>query len=329
VESFNHLFIVTHTDLDGAGAAAAALRITGRRVDESTIVFAEPYNLDRKLEELKSLVSPGDLVVVADLGVNSQIFDSVVNAVREITGQGAKLEWYDHHVWSEDEMAALREAGSLVVVDRSTCATGVVARHMAKLRGVTDEFLSELEAAVCAADLWRWDHHMAPKLFRVAGDRGDEEWKKRLIEKLASGVIWDEELESKLEEYVNEELRGFNAVLSTVYVGEARGYRIAVAYKKAKGPPGSSIIGASLLSRYDSDIAAIVRGDGGLSLRSRSVNVQVIAKALGGGGHPAAAGAKISLPLPIRLLGILYPKLISWYTFRVIAGALGGVAGSG
>ncbi len=321
MDSFNHLFIVTHTDLDGAGAAAAALRITGRRVDESTIVFAEPYNLNRKLGELVDHVSQGDLVVVADLGVNAQAFPGIVEAVKGITRAGARLEWYDHHVWGDDEVSALREAGALIVVDRSTCATGVVARHMAGLRGVRDEFLSELEAAVCAADLWRWDHHMAPKLFRVAGDRGDDEWKLRLIEKLASGVLWDEELEAKLEEYVNEELNGFNDVLSTVYVGSAGGLRIAVAYKRLRGPPGSSIIGASLISRYDSDVAGIVRSDGGLSLRSRRVNVQVVAKALGGGGHPAAAGAKIGVPLPVRLLGLVYPRIVSWYAFRVIARA--------
>lgn len=322
MESFNHLFIVTHTDLDGAGAAAAALRITGRKVDEATIVFAEPYNLDRKLGELVDHVSQGDLTVIADLGVNKQVFNGIVDSVRKIAEAGARVEWYDHHVWSDEEVAALREAGALVVVDRSTCATGVVARHMARFRGVNDEFLTELEAAVCAADLWRWDHHMAPKLFRVAGDRGDEEWKRKLIEKLASGVLWDEELEAKLEEYVNEELSGFNKVLSTVYVGRVDGYTVAVAYKRVKGPPGSSMIGASLLSRYDSDVAGIVRGDGGLSLRSRRVNVQVIAKLLGGGGHPAAAGAKIGIPLPIRLLGLVYPRAVSWYAFRVIAGAL-------
>lgn len=322
MERINHLFIVTHTDLDGAGAAAAALRITGRKIDESTIVFAEPYNLDRKMGELKEIVSQGDMVVVADLGINANSFNGILDAVKYLSSTGARIEWYDHHVWSDDEINAVREAGALVIVDRSTCATGVVARHMSQLRGVKDEFLSELEAAVCAADLWRWDHHMAPKLFRVAGDRNDEEWKLKLIEKLSSGVLWDDELEEKLEQYVNEELRGFNDVLSTVYVGEADGYRIAVAYKRTRGPPGSSMIGASLLFRYNSDVAGIVRRDGGLSLRSRRVNVQEVAKALGGGGHPAAAGAKINVPLLVKLASILYPKAMSWYAYKVIAGAL-------
>lgn len=72
------------------------------------------------------------------------------------------------------------------------------------------------------------------------------------------------------------------------------------------------------MGRYNSDIAVIIRGNGAISLRSRSVNVQRVASMLGGGGHPRASGAKINLPLWIKLVSRLYPKIVSWHVARVV-----------
>jgi oligoribonuclease NrnB/cAMP/cGMP phosphodiesterase (DHH superfamily) len=329
-KSFNHLFIITHTDLDGVGAAAVALRLLERGEGEATILFAEPYNIDRVLEENLDSMDRGDLLVISDLGANRDALPRALESLSELSRRGVSIEWFDHHVWSPEDLEAVEKAGVRIVVDRSTCATGVVARYlMGPKRFEEDRFLSELEAVVCSADLWRWDHPLSPKLFRVVGERhGGEDWKRRLALKMASGILWDDEMESKLEEYVNLELEGYTRVLATVYVSRGGGARLAVAYKASRGPPSSSTIGALLLSRYAADVAAIVRSDGGLSLRSRKFNVQLLASKLGGGGHPKAAGAKIEIPLLVRLAGRLYPKIVSYYAFRVLSRALEELGGA-
>jgi oligoribonuclease NrnB/cAMP/cGMP phosphodiesterase (DHH superfamily) len=76
------------------------------------------------------------------------------------------------------------------------------------------------------------------------------------------------------------------------------------------------------MSRFGADVAVIVRSNGAASLRSRSVDVSVVARRLGGGGHPRAAGARIKLPLIVRLLAKLYPKVASAYVAGVVARAL-------
>ena len=310
MEGFNHLYIITHTDLDGVGSAAAALIASGRSPGEATIIYAEPYNVDEALGEIAEHAGSGDIVVVADLGPNRDSFPGAVEAVRRIAASGARVEWYDHHVWDEQEKAQLESAGAVLHVDTSTCATGVVARYMPAERGAEpDPFLWELEAAVCAADLWRWDHPLAPKLFRVADRRGEEgrdEWKDRLVAKFAGKTLWDEELEAALQEYVQRELENYNAILATVHVTPPPCI-VAAAFKR-RGPPSNSIVAASLLSRYSADIAVIVRDNGGVSLRSRSVDVREVAKLLGGGGHPRAAGARIRIGLATRVLATLLGK---------------------
>ena len=314
-----HVIIVTHTDLDGTGSAAAYIRAAGLEKGEYTIIFAEPYNLDEVLASLEGNVERGDRVVIADLGPNKNNFEPIRNIVANFHSTGISIEWYDHHVWSREEAESLRAAGARVYIDTSTCATGVVATYASRLyrkdAGI-DSFTEKLVSAVCAADLWRWDDPMAPKLFRVVGERSDDEWKMKLIEKFASGTLWDSELEERLEEYVNLELTGFDRVMRTVHV-IGNGCRVAGAFKE-NGPPSNSFIGAMLLSRFHSDIAVILRPNGAVSLRSRDVDVQKVARALGGGGHPRASGAKIRIPLLWRIAGLLSKRILSRYAASLV-----------
>ncbi len=315
-----HVYIVTHTDLDGVGSAAAILRIMGLVDGGATIIYAEPYNVDEKLGSLSDHVGKGDRLVISDLGPNRDSFKQAIAHLKTIAGRGVEVEWYDHHIWDPVEEEAMRSAGARLFVDRSTCATGVVVRHATRIHGVNeDQVLRDLEAIVCAADLWRWDHPLAPKLVRVVGWNGDEdrdEWRNRIAYKLASGVFWDGELEERLQSYIDEELSGYASIMRTIYVKDGK-CRVAAAYKP-RSPPASSYVGGMLQSRYQADVAVIIRPNGALSLRSKRVDVQVIARALGGGGHPRASGAKVHLPLWARILQLLYPKAYSRYAAGLV-----------
>ncbi len=316
-----HLYIVTHTDLDGVGSAAAAVAVFGRRSGEYTVLYAEPYNVHEKIAEIAEYMEKGDILVIADLGPNRDSFPHAVKAIEGLAGKGVRVYWFDHHVWDPAEAEAVEKAGARLILDRTTCATGVVARYAPSILGVEKPpFFEELEKAVCAADLWRWDHHLAPKLYRVAEARGEgvrpEDWRNRLVAKFSEGTLWDEEMESRLEDYVNRELANYNSILKTVVVVDGA-CRVAAAYKE-RGPPANSFVAASLLARHDADIAVIVRENGGMSLRSRRVNVREVAVRLGGGGHPVAAGAKIKIPITVRLAAKLSKKMLSRHAARVV-----------
>lgn len=312
-----HMFVVTHTDLDGVASAAVYLRIAGVKPSDATVLYAEPYNLDEVLESYVDYMDSGDTLAIMDLGVNTSVFDRVLSIIRGLRERGVEVEWYDHHVWGE-EADKLRSLGVKLFVDRSTCATGVVARYSSKLRGVElDDYVEELVSAVCAADLWRWTHHLAPKLFRVLGRRDEDEWRSKLLEKFYSGTLWDDEMNERLEDYVNNELRGYSRLLKSVQVIGDGGCRVAAVYKK-EGPPSNSMIGATLLYRFQADIAVVARENGALSLRSRSVDVQKVAALLGGGGHPRAAGARVRLPVYVRLLRVLWPTFYSRYVASTV-----------
>jgi oligoribonuclease NrnB/cAMP/cGMP phosphodiesterase (DHH superfamily) len=315
------LIIITHTDLDGVGSAAAYLRIVKRDLNEATVLFSEPYELHETLGALKENVDNGGTIAIMDLGPNRENSSIVITLLSELRRKGVNIEWYDHHIWDET-LEKIRSLGVKIFVDRSTCATGVVIKYASRLHNVeVNDFLKELERAVCAADLWIWDHPLAPKLFRVVGsEKGEDsdEWRLTIIKKFLEGKLWDEELEGKLESYVNKELKGYEKALRTLYLKNIKGLRLATVLKP-RGPPSNSLIGALIMSRFDADVAIIARENGAISLRSKKVDVQRIASLLGGGGHPRASGAKIKLPFLVKLISTFYPKVIPIYVTNRIA----------
>ena len=324
------LVVVTHTDLDGVASAAVYLRIAGAEPGvDADVVMTEPYRLHRVLANLGEAVR----VAVMDLGPNASTFDETLRAVRGLVASGTVFEWYDHHRWDEEWIARLREAGANVFVDTSTCAAGVVARYASKVYEVeVDEFVERLVSATCAADLWRWDDPLAARLYRVVdrykGARGDE-WKRKLIRGFYEGSLWWPDLDEALEEYLRLEFTGFRKALENTMIRETAGCRI-VYVLKPRGPPNASILGNSLLSRYNADVAVIVRKRGrGMSLRSRSVNVRELAYALGGGGHPRAAGAPLEMPLLYRVASLFLPRLRLRYAAKRVEEALRRLGGCG
>lgn len=296
--------VVGHGDLDGVGAAALLVRGLGLGLGGVRLVFCEPHRVD---ECFRSVLRSGGVVGVGvvDLGLNDSVFRGVVEGYRR-WGGGVRVYWFDHHVWEDEWISGLRGLGFEVVVDRSTCATGVVAGYF----GLDDDFSRRLVSSVCSVDLWRWDDPLSPFLFRLTDAWSSEEGLRRVFEAFVKGVLWRDEWSRVVSEYVDEELRGYDRIKRYLRVVDVGGCRIVVAVKYWDGPPHRNFLAQYLLSRYGADIAVIPVVGRGISLRSREVDVRRIAVRLGGGGHPRASGAPIPAGFVRRLLARIYPRLI-------------------
>ncbi|MEB3772798.1 MAG: DHHA1 domain-containing protein [Desulfurococcales archaeon] len=308
------LYIFTHTDLDGVGSAAVYLVLNGKKPQDPDVLvtYVEPYNIHEKLEPFIQYLEDEDKIVISDIGINTKIYGELVKTLENAVGKVAAIEWYDHHRWDKEWVENLTELGIKLHVDTGTCATGVVYKYAPKGSDLTAEarnMLDDLVNAVCAADLWLWNHHLAPKLFRIVtlnGSQGDER-RNLVLKKLSELNLWDEELEELLKEYVNIELKNYSRIDKRI-VRSCRNNCCVASTIKVRGPPTNSFVGSYILSRTNADIACIVKENGSISLRSKKVNVQRIAYNLGGGGHPKAAGAKVELSFLDRLLLKVYTR---------------------
>jgi len=306
-EQESEVVIVTHTDLDGLSSAALILKYVGCA---TRFYFAQPHQLHAVLNK----VSNKACVYIADLGANASTLPKVVKQLNRIISSGGRVMWFDHHVWDEEWINVIRNTGTDLYVDRSTCASGVVAKHL----GLRGEDVDALVRAACSIDLWKFDYWLGNFLARYAGFRGGYDWKKHVVMKLRefNGAL-DNEIREVVERAVSKELRVFSKAISKAVLTEVGNVRI-VAYFKGSEEHLTSYVANILLSRFQSDIAVIVRY-GSVSLRSRTFNVREIAKALGGGGHPQAAGAPLKPPFYIRFLSLLGIKRfhLNWCIKRI------------
>ncbi len=303
----SEVVVITHTDLDGLSSAALILKYIGN-VDR--FYFAQPHQLYAVLNKVPN----SSQVFITDIGVNGPTLPKVIKQLERIISSGGSVKWFDHHVWDDEWIGKIKEVGVELYIDRSTCATGVVAKYL----GLKGEDVETLVKATCSIDLWRFDHWLGNFLARYAGYKGGYEWKRYVVMKLSSfsGEL-DDEIKEVVEKAVSRELKIFSKALEKAVLTKVGNVKL-VAYFKGNEEHLTSYIANVLLSRFQADIAVIIRY-GSVSFRSRTYNVRELAKALGGGGHPLAAGAPLKPPFYIRLLTLLGIRRfhINWCIKRI------------
>ncbi len=282
--------IVTHTDLDGIVSATLIAKYLG---GYDRLYFAQPHQLWGVLCKVPSRSE----LYISDLGMNEPTLDKVVNELKRILKAGGLITWFDHHVWDEKWITKLRELGVKLYVDRSTCAAGVVIKYL----NIEDPKMKELADAACSLDLWKFNHWLGNYLARVVGYKGGSKWKEYIVNEL---MKFNGELPSEflgiVEEVISRELKILSKALSKAGTVTSNGIKV-VYYYKGNEEHLTSYIANILLSRYSADLAIICRR-GSISLRSKKLDVRELAKALGGGGHPRAAGAPLRVSLITKLL---------------------------
>ncbi|MCX8208851.1 MAG: DHHA1 domain-containing protein [Sulfolobales archaeon] len=301
--------VVTHTDLDGVASAAIITRAFGS-VDR--YVFIQPQALPRALSSINC--SSGCEIYISDLSPNGESVSSLLKNLRRLAGSGARIWWFDHHVWDSTWIKEVLGIGVRLVQDMSTCSAGLVYRELSS----GDTVSERLSRAACSLDLWVFDDWLGNFLARYVGYSKSENWRRKVTAKLSSGSLLDRGIAEVVEDSVDRELKILSEALRKCGISDICGIKTVHYYKSVRDHV-TSYIAALLMARYGADMAVICRR-GSVSLRSRgSIDVREIAKKLGGGGHRYASGFSVRPPLVYRvllLLGISSPY-VRWCLSRI------------
>lgn len=299
-------YAIVHNDFDGTASAAVYARAVGSL--PKTVFFTEPNKLHTLLRslELRGVYN----IMIADLGINANTFNDIVKELRRLINQGAKIEWFDHHVWKDEWKEELKKIGVNLYHDTSTCGAGVIYKY----KNPNDNFSRKLASADCSVDIWLHDDPMGEKLRRIVENNKDYSWKNELIKTFFNGILWNNAFDKILEETMSKELEGYKKVMKSYRLLEINGYKVIIAVRW-KGPPDISYASQFLMTRTGASVFVSANGKS-ISFRSREIDVRQFAVRLGGGGHPLAAGAQLKVPLLYKFLnkiGIKSPML-NWVT---------------
>jgi len=274
---------LTHNDLDAVGSDAIHRRVYG----EVFTIWSSVGKFLGNLDAVAGSPGRGDLLSISDVGYQKGIEQRLAKA----RSNGWRIEWRDHHRWKDEESRAVDAKTSLLHIDVSTCATGIVARDLAP----GDEVAGEIARVVCDYDLWRHQDPRSKMLGQVVMQKGFREYVR---DNLVRGVIIDAKIEGEYERIVQEMERDIGMSLRhTTIIADGR-YRIAFA--PLYGYPSETA--HTIRDELGTDIEVVVSKNGRISIRSVPPVSHLIAREFSGGGHPHAAGGTFSFTLLDRLL---------------------------
>jgi oligoribonuclease NrnB/cAMP/cGMP phosphodiesterase (DHH superfamily) len=260
-----------HNDPDGQCSAAVVRRALGPDVLLFSLEIGDPLPWEE--------IDAADLVVIVD-------YSLALEDMQRIRAN-ASLVWIDHHVTALDRLGeAMADIPGQRRVDEAGCV-------LTWLSFFPDQPVPKAVVYIGDRDIWRHAHSetrpFGEGFYQMDGDpSNDDLWHPLLDDdpELVAGLISDGEklYEARLHE-IHQTIEGYG------YEVEFEGHRTLAVNDRGTGDMGEAIrqAGYEIAYCYVETVRSGQRQTF-VTLYSADVDVSVIAKKYGGGGHRGAAG---------------------------------------
>jgi len=270
---------VVDPDADGLACVAILRDVLG----EVAFVPASPHDLAEGIERAAEFGADGGDVYICDLAPDEP--DTIEGPLEQLLDAADSVTWYDHHQWTKEAMEAVRAAGVDLVVGDSDeeCTADVAARS---LEGELSPHLEELAAVTRDHDLWIKEDDRSDDLADLSQWKDPEEYLEVIED---HGVDFPEAVQEFLAEKRVEKEDRIERAVSRAELREIRDWTVGITYGRC-----SQNEVAEALREQGADAAVIVKPAGSASIRGSEdfERAHEVARQVGGGGHPKAAGCK-------------------------------------
>ncbi len=283
------VLVVSHGNcLDGVTSAVIAQRVLGP--DRVGVAYAQPDRMLDTLRFFSRFDGNGRTFMVADLSLNPDQYDGIVNACRAMAEKGWRLEWRDHHhkQWEGLDLDRLRRHVNVLTVNDDGTESGASLQQKALAEG--DDLLAALADKVRDRDCWINEDPDGATLEMAMSRMGARGFAKHLLttkepvdDSVRKAAAEQERIQQRAGDKILRHARHFTA---------PNGRKIAVAYGWLP-----KNVGLHRLIEEGADVAINVRPNARMSIRSRKgCDVShLIARRFSGGGHPNASGGNLQL----------------------------------
>ena len=298
----NPLVHLTHNDLDAVGGDA----IHRMRFGSITSIFCSIGSFPPTLDTLAIVDGTGGVLSISDLGYQRGIEERI----RRVREAGWRIEWRDHHRWSEADKKMCEPFCDLLLIDTSTCGCGICARDLLP----NNPLAAEVARVVCDYDLWKHEDPRSAVLGVVLQRKKNRDYVR---DRLVEGVFSDPYIEGEYREIVSEmEARIQKSIRKAVI----RGTKYRIAFSPLYGYPSETA--DRMRKALSSDLEVLVSPEGRFSLRSVAPISHIIAREFDGGGHPNAAGGNFHFSIWDRILFLFLGKAPQFKKFVELAESL-------
>lgn len=273
--------VVVVADPDADGLTATALIEVHH--GEVTLVPTEPRTLHQTIETLAAEIDEPEAVYFLDLCPDS--VEEVADDLAHIRGQAEYVGWYDHHQWEDEVADTVRLLGIDLVVGPSdrVCTADVT---FSELNGDFDDRWEDLVDVVRDHDLWIRED---PRSDDIADFSYWSEAREFIETITAHGADLPDSTMAMLQERREEKQALVEIAIERAEYRDLDGITVGITYGRC-----SQNEVAEGLRQHGADAAVVIKPSGGISLRGTETfqRCHAVARRLGGGGHPKAAGCK-------------------------------------
>ena len=279
--------IVSHRkDLDGIASAA----ILKRAFPGARVILID---YDDIRDAFKSLEGTKEEIYVADLNIGAAE-KKALGSIEKIA-KNARILWLDHHNW-DPVVRKAAEKHMTLIVNRDKCASEVVFDFF----GEGDSVDAKIARFARDQDFYTKKIYDANRISDVIAARhGNMRFLLSLVEMLSRGVFWKGEFDEIRDDYIaKKEKLLWDAVGAMTYYEN-----FAITLSSPLVPSGE--IAKETIEKKKVDVLVILDPRGRISFRRKkgsSVDLSVLARSFGGGGHPYAAGASYGKPISKKTL---------------------------
>jgi oligoribonuclease NrnB/cAMP/cGMP phosphodiesterase (DHH superfamily) len=271
--------VVADPDADGMACAAIVREIYG----DTALIPAGPHELEDGLRRAAEYGEMDVRVFVCDLCPDEYAY--VEDELAYLLEHAGEVRWFDHHQWTDETAAAVREAGVDLVVGDSDeeCTADVAVRS---LEEDVPRYLKELAAVTRDHDLWLKEDPRSDDLADYSYWVDTDEYMDTIQE---HGADLPEDVMEFLEERRVEKDALIQRSVDRASIREVNGWTVGVTYGRC-----SQNEVAESLREQGADAAVVVKPSGSASIRGSEdfERAHEVARQVNGGGHPKAAGCK-------------------------------------
>lgn len=283
------------SDLDGIFSASIATI----RFPEADISFYNygRSNFEKMFEHImlnvKKEESAGK-IIISDLGINDDVKDLSISAIREFNQLGWEVIWVDHHPWSKEVKSSIAPLATVIHDEYGQrCASELMLQYIR----IDSKVAKQLSILAHAMDYMTGEVYTVPISELIQYYRNIPHSEKNLSDlarKAANGVLWDTEMQSAYGRYLRIYEKERQSAWKSLVMRKIAG--LDVAFLCISNYIQSSLFSKEVFSKTRADLCLLYGTNGRVSIRrsNNKTSCRIIASFLvEGGGHDYAAGGKL------------------------------------
>ncbi|MDE1824032.1 MAG: hypothetical protein KGH74_01905 [Candidatus Micrarchaeota archaeon] len=295
-----NVFVISHSsDIDGVGSAALIGAKYG--VPSKNMLFTNysKESVEYVEKEMKKRHAQGMTLFLADLGVNERIIGNFLRIINSVKRSNGTVIWFDHHPWTKESIRKLAGRCDVAIVgeNKDYCATEIAYKEL----GLRNWFLDRFVGLVHYSDF-----NLKPKdvktrrligtyalsiaSYEMKGPRSyTNRMLRHIVDVISSSKFTDKRIESDARRFDMLNKKRTNDMLKELYIRRdfALGFSNDVQTTDAC---------MRIIERSNKNIGMYINLRTGTGhLRALKGDYSELARKLGGGGHPKAAGFYFSL----------------------------------